>query len=130
MGFYIKDLYVSSAKWRPHDPLTNPPTVPETSPVFFAAKYLRDIIVVGGRGNAMPNPDDDSFTRWTRFTTWPTPTPTPWAELSTVIHEEDYLSIRETLVRAVEVVDKAMSALQPTVGQLDEAIDVLNSARG
>ena len=50
MGFYIKDLYVHRVPtfdW--HDKLTNPPTIPETSPIIRAAA-LSPHVVVGGRG--------------------------------------------------------------------------------
>jgi hypothetical protein len=138
MGFYVKDMYISSTRWRPHDPLTNPPTIPETSPVFVAAKYLTVLQrgrVAGGGGQAgYPNPEGGG----TEYPTWTVPTyltlttlttTTPVIDPSEVIREEDYLRIRETLRQATEVIDKAMEQLTPQREQLTEALEALQSAR-
>lgn len=143
MGFYIKDLYVSSERWRLHDPLTNPPTIPETSPVFVAAKYLRELTAVqrgrvatGSAGRAgYPNPDGDGG--GVEYPTWTVPTymttilttTTPVVDVSSVIREEDYLRIRENLRQATEVIDKAMAELVPERQQLAEAVETLQSAQ-
>src|SRR6188768_2928154 len=51
MGFYIKDLYVHRVpKFRWHDSLTNPPTIPETSPIIRAAALSPHVAVGRGGG--------------------------------------------------------------------------------
>ncbi len=62
MGFYVKDLYVQRVpKFRWHDKLTNPPTVPETSPIIEIAALSPQIAQVraaGGGGGAFLPADD------------------------------------------------------------------------
>jgi len=140
MGFYVKDIYVSSNRWRLHDPLTNPPTIPETSPVFVAAKYLQELTAVqrgrvAGGAAGYPNPEGDGggLGYTTMTVTLPTittlTTTTPVIDVSSAIREEDYLRIRENLRQATEVIDRAMEQLTPQREQLDEAVEALQSAR-
>jgi hypothetical protein len=141
MGFYIKDLYVTSSRWFLHDRLTNPPTVPETSPVLVAAKYQHVVAkayqkaiaqrAAGSAGAAgMPGPDDDgSWVTWT-IPTFPTRTTSPYLDLGDILEESDYLQIREVLKQSLETVERTISALSPDAKQLDQAIDALDSARG
>jgi hypothetical protein len=143
MGFYVKDIYVSSNRWRLHDPLTNPPTIPETSPVFVAAKYLQELTAVqrgrvaadtAGRAG-FPNPDGDGG--GVEYPTWTVPTymttilttTTPVIDVTSVIREEDYLRIRENLRQAAEVIDRAMEQLTPQREQLDQVMETLQSAQ-
>ena len=58
MGFYVKDLYVQRVpKFQWHDKLTNPPTIPETSPIIEIAALSPQIAQVragGGGGGVLP----------------------------------------------------------------------------
>src|SRR4051794_14111682 len=60
MGFYIKDLYVHRVpKFDWHDKLTNPPTVPETSPIIQVAALSPHLEVEGRGGGLVGLPADD-----------------------------------------------------------------------
>ena len=50
MGFFVKDLFVQRVPkftWR--DPLTNPPTIPETSPIIQVAALSPNVAVAAAR---------------------------------------------------------------------------------
>ena len=67
MGFYVKDLYVQRVpKFQWHDKLTNPPTIPETSPIIEIAALSPQIAQVragGGGGGVFLPADDTTSTR-------------------------------------------------------------------
>ena len=63
MGFYIKDLYIARVpKYVWHDKLTNPPTIPETSPVIRVTQLSPRFTAVtdGQNGGGSELPADDT----------------------------------------------------------------------
>jgi hypothetical protein len=133
MGFYIKDLYVSSARW--HDPLTNPPTVPETSPVLVAAKYHTAVVRAveaggvarGGQVATLLPPDDGGWV-WPTWWTITHTTTSPYRNPGEVIQEGDYLQILTVLRQSVETVERVMESLKPNQEQLNHVSKTLESA--
>jgi hypothetical protein len=116
MGFYIKDLYVNAATWPPHDPLTNPPTVPETTPWVLVAAKLRDVAVQNGQAGDLDE----------QHTTAPTvPTTFPFGSGAAVIDEADYARIHTVLTQTLAAVENAMAAMKPEDGQVEYARNLL-----
>ncbi len=144
MGFYVRDLYLDSSRFRrvkltdliTHDPLTNPPTVPETSPIVVVAQLSPRIAefagavaagriasaevhefvnMVGGAAvSAYLYPDPDG--------TGPgVPTPiTPIAhKFDDVLQESDLVSVKGSLEQAVRLADSAVERMQPTEKDID-----------
>ena len=94
MGFFVKDLFVQRVPkftWR--DPLTNPPTIPETSPIIQVAALSPNVAVArrgAGGGAALPADDNTLFT----VPSWLSPIIAPGGRLQ----ESDLTVVRETLV--------------------------------
>lgn len=107
MGFYIKDLYVHRVPtfdW--HDKLTNPPTIPETSPIIRAAA-LSPHVVVGGRGGGEVGMPADENTLWT------IPTPiTPVVFPGSRLEETDLQLVRDNLRVTLEAVERQIDTMQ------------------
>lgn len=144
MGFYLKDLYVDvgalrRTAWRDlfHDPLTNPHTVPETSPAIAVAALSPAIAGATGRVlagdlrgveevamgigvaamSAYLPAFDDGVAPPSRIS--------PIADhLHTLLDESDLLQAREALTVALGQVDAAVDRLRPT----GEDLDVLRAA--
>jgi hypothetical protein len=113
MGFYIKDLYVRRVpKYQWHDPLTNPPTIPETSPIIRVAALSPKLVDVktraGGSGGSVFLPADD-----TTLYTIPTPI-TPIVIPVGRLEEVDLVAVRETLATTLAVLDSEIKGLQAT----------------
>jgi|GEM_PF-1236965 len=112
MGFYIKDLYVRRLpKFTWHDPLTNPPTVPETSPIIRVAALSPQIArlqtrAAGGGGGGVFLPADD-----TTLYTIPTPI-TPIVFPVGRLDEADLQQVRESLAVTLKVVEREIEGLQ------------------
>ena len=110
MGFYIKDLYVHRVpQFRWHDKLTNPPTIPETSPIIRAAA-LSPHVVVGGRGGQgggeVGLPSDEN-------TLWTIPTPiTPVVFPGSRLEETDLQLVRDNLRVTLEAVERQIDTMQ------------------
>ena len=110
MGFYIKDLYVHRVpKFRWHDPLTNPPTIPETSPIIRAAALSPHIAVGrGGGGGSVGLPADDN-------TLYTIPTPiTPIVFPGSRLEETDLQLVRDNLRVTLETVERQIDSMQAT----------------
>lgn len=110
MGFYIKDLYVHRVpKFRWHDPLTNPPTIPETSPIIRAAALSPHIAVGrGGGGGSVGLPADDN-------TLYTIPTPiTPIVFPGSRLEETDLQLVRDNLQVTLEAVNRQIDSMQAT----------------
>ncbi|GEK20188.1 hypothetical protein [Cellulomonas xylanilytica] len=122
MGFYVKDLYVQRVpKFRWHDKLTNPPTVPETSPIIEIAALSPQIAQVraaGGGGGAFLPADD--MTLYT-VPSWLTPIINPARHLS----EVDLHTVRESLAVTLKAVDQQIEGLQGTAEDIEYATSVL-----
>ena len=107
MGFYIKDLYVHRVpKFDWHDKLTNPPTVPETSPIIRVAALSPHLEAEGRGGGLVGLPADDN----TLFTI-PTPI-TPIVFPGTRLEETDLQLVRENLRVTLEAVDRQIESMQ------------------
>ena len=122
MGFYVKDLYVQRVpKFTWHDPLTNPPTIPETSPIIKIAALSPQLGELrprgGGGGVFLPADDTTLYTIPTSIT----PIVTPVGKLA----EADLQSVRETLAVTLKVVEKQIEQMQPTAEELSYAGSVL-----
>jgi len=117
MGFYIKDLYVHRIpKFKWHDPLTNPPTIPETSPIIRSAVLSPHVAQVvrggGGGGGDVGLPADDQ-TLWTIPSRWtPVVSPVGHLELS------DLQLVRENLMVTLKAVDAQLETMQPSAEDL------------
>lgn len=123
MGFYIKDLYVHRVpKFGWHDKLTNPPTIPETSPIIHVAALSPHVLVErragGGGGTYLPA---DDTTLWTIPTTI-TPIVTPGGRLEIL----DLKAARENLAAALKAVDMRIDEMQPTAEDLAYVKEVFN----
>ena len=115
MGFYIKDLYVHRIPKGPwHDPLTNPPTIPETSPIIRTAVLSPHVAQVGrgGGGGGTFLPADDT-TLWT-IPTHITPIVTPAGRLEL----NDLQLVRDNLVATLKAVDAQLETMQPSAEEL------------
>lgn len=153
MGFYVRDLYLDSARFRritvtdiiTHDPLTNPPTIPETSPILVVAKLTPQIaeftgaVKAGHVGHAAvqefagaigsaavsaylyPDPDGGSGD---------IPTPiTPFVHRFTeALREEDLAAVRGSLETAVKLADGVLERLQPTERDIEVVRGALEGA--
>ncbi|MDM7832339.1 hypothetical protein [Cellulomonas edaphi] len=125
MGFYVKDLYVRRVpKWKWHDPLTNPPTVPETSPIIRIAALSPQIADIqtrasGGGGGGVFLPADD-----TTLYTIPTPI-TPIVFPVGRLDESDLVLVRETLATTLDAVDRQIEGMQGTADDIAYASSVL-----
>ena len=124
MGFFVKDLFVQRVPkftWR--DPLTNPPTIPETSPIIQVAALSPNVAVArrGGWGGAANLPADDN----TLFTvpSWLSPIITPGGRLQ----ESDLAVVRETLVTTLKAVDDHIATMQPTAEDLEHLSSVIQA---
>lgn len=147
MGFYVKDLYIDGGAlrrtaWRDlfHDPLTNPHTVPETSPAIAVAALSPAVaeatgrlragdlrgaeqvaLAVGGAALSAYLPADD--------TVLPPSPITPIADqVGVLLDESDLLHARDALRVALRQVDAAVERLQPTGRDLEVlrgAVDAL-----
>ncbi|MGA4670236.1 hypothetical protein ACPCG0_10660 [Propionibacteriaceae bacterium Y1923] len=121
MGYYIKDLYVERVpKFRWHDKLTNPPTIPETSPIIKVAALtpaLGRYNSGGGDGTALPADDTTLYTIPTPIT--PIVTPVGRLELS------DLQLVKENLLATLKAVDLQLEKMQPSAEELDYARKVI-----
>lgn len=121
MGFYVKDLYVQRVPKFPwHDKLTNPPTVPETSPIIRVAALSPQIAQVqarGGGGVFLPADDTTLYTIPTSIT----PIVTPVGRLQ----EADLQQVRETLTVTLRAVEQQIEAMKPSAEDLSYATSVL-----
>ena len=161
MGFYVRDLYLDSSRFRrvtltdliTHDPLTNPPTIPETSPILVVAQLSPQIaeftgaVKAGGIGQAevhefvnrvgaaavgsylYPNPDGDG----PEIPPWLTPIVRTFSES---LHESDLVAVRSTLEQSVRLAGSAVERLQPSEkdvdvvrGELTAALEGLGAGR-
>ena len=121
MGFYVKDLYVQRVPKFPwHDKLTNPPTVPETSPIIRVAALSPQIAHVQARGGGSVFLPADDTTLYT-IPTSITPIVTPVGRLQ----EADLQQVRETLAVTLKAVDQQIEAMKPTAEDLSYATSVL-----
>jgi hypothetical protein len=113
MGFYIKDLYVHRVpKFQWHDQLTNPPTIPETSPIIRVAALSPHLAASGGRGGEVGLPADD-----TTLLTIPTPI-TPIVLPAGRLEENDLQLVRDNLRATLEAVEQQISQMRPTAEDL------------
>ena len=121
MGFYVKDLYVHRVpKFRWHDKLTNPPTVPETSPIIEIAALSPQIAVLrGGGGGGRP--------ARRRLHVYPIPS---W--LSPIVHagptprrRPTCSIVRESLAATLKAVEQQIDGLQGTAEDIAYAASVL-----
>ena len=122
MGFYVKDLYVQRVpKWQWHDKLTNPPTIPETSPIIEIAALSPQIAQVraGGGGGGVFLPADDT-TLYT-IPSWLTPIVHPARRLS----EADLYTVRESLAVTLKAVEGQIEGLQGSAEDIAYAQSVL-----
>lgn len=125
MGFYVKDLYVQRVpKFQWHDKLTNPPTVPETSPIIRVAALSPQLAEVqvragsnGGGGVFLPADDNTYYTIPSSIT----PIVSPAGRLD----EADLQIVRENLVATLKAVDEQIEGMQPTAEDLAYATSVL-----
>ena len=121
MGFFVKDLFVQRVPkftWR--DPLTNPPTIPETSPIIQVAALSPNVAVARrGAGGAVARPADEN----TLFTvpSWLSPIIAPGGRLQ----ESDLTVVRETLVTTLKAVDDHIATMQPTAEDLEHLSSVV-----
>ena len=113
MGFYIKDLYVHRIpKFKWHDPLTNPPTIPETSPIIRSA-VLSPHVAQGGRGGGDVALPADDTTLWT-IPSRLTPIVTPAGRLE--LH--DLQVVRDNLQATLDAVSAQLETMQPSAEDL------------
>lgn len=113
MGFYIKDLYVHRIpKFKWHDPLTNPPTIPETSPIIRSA-VLSPHVAQGGRGGGDVALPADDTTLWT-IPSRLTPIVTPAGRLE--LH--DLQVVRDNLQATLDAVNAQLETMQPSAEDL------------
>ena len=122
MGFYVKDLYVQRVpKWQWHDKLTNPPTIPETSPIIEIAALSPQIAQVraGGGGGGVFLPADD--TTFYTIPSWLTPIVNPARRLA----EADLHTVRESLAVTLKAVELQIEGLQGTPEDIAYAQSVL-----
>jgi hypothetical protein len=124
MGFYVKDLYVQRVpKFQWHDKLTNPPTVPETSPIIRIAALSPQIAEVqvraGGGGGGVFLPADDT-TLYTVPSHW-TPVISPVGRLN----EADLQLVRENLVVTLKAVEQQIEGMQGSAEDIAYASSVL-----
>ncbi len=113
MGFYIKDLYVHRIpKFKWHDPLTNPPTIPETSPIIRSAVLSPHVAQVGRGGGDVALPADDT-TLWT-IPSRITPIVTPAGRLE--LH--DLQVVRDNLQATLDAVNAQLETMQPSAEDL------------
>ena len=122
MGFYVKDLYVQRVpKFQWHDKLTNPPTIPETSPIIEIAALSPQIAQVraGGGGGGVFLPADD--TTFYTIPSWLTPVVNPARRLS----ESDLHTVRESLAVTLKAVELQIEGLQGTPEDIAYAQSVL-----
>jgi hypothetical protein len=124
MGFYVKDLYVRRVpKFQWHDKLTNPPTIPETSPIIRVAALSPQIAEVqvraanGGGGVFLPADDNTFYTIPTSIT----PIVSPAGRLD----EADLQVVRETLSATLKAVDAQIEGMQATAEDIAYATSVL-----
>ena len=120
MGFFVKDLFVQRVPkftWR--DPLTNPPTIPETSPIIQVAALSPNVAVgrAGGGGAALPADDNTLFT----VPSWLSPIIAPGGRLQ----ESDLTVVRQTLVTTLKAVDEHIATMQPTAEDLEHLSSVI-----
>jgi hypothetical protein len=121
MGFFVKDVFVQRVpKFTWHDPLTNPPTIPETSPIIQVAALSPNVAAVraGGRGGAALPADDNTLVD---VPTWLTPIISPAGRLV----ESDLVVVRETLVATLKAVDDHLATMQPTAEDLEHLSSVV-----
>lgn len=121
MGFFVKDVFVQRVpKFTWHDPLTNPPTIPETSPIIQVAALSPNIAVAGrtGAGSAGLPADDNTLVD---VPTWLTPIISPAGRLV----ESDLSVVRETLVATLKAVDEHIATMQPTAEDLEHLSSVV-----
>ncbi len=124
MGFFLHDLFVQRIpKFVWHDKLTNPPTVPETSPIIHVAALSPRFTATqaGGRGGGAALPADDQ-------TLIDIPTPlTPIVTPADRLTPADLVGVREVLITTLKVVDKEIAAAQATPEDIAHVAEV---ARG
>ena len=120
MGFYVKDLYVQRVpKFQWHDKLTNPPTIPETSPIIEIAALSPQIAVLRGGGGGSGLPADD--TTFYTIPSWLSPIVHPAGRLD----EADLFTVRESLVATLTAVDQHIDSLKGTAEDIEYATSVL-----
>jgi hypothetical protein len=108
MGFYIKDLYVHRVpKFRWHDPLTNPPTIPETSPIIRVSALSPHLAAGRGGGGGevgLPDPENTLYT---------IPTPiTPIVFPGSRLEETDLQVVRDNLQVTLDAVNRQIESMQ------------------
>ncbi|HEY6748565.1 MAG TPA: hypothetical protein VI357_22955 [Mycobacteriales bacterium] len=120
MGFYIKDLYVHRVpKFRWHDRLTNPPTIPETSPIIRVAALSPHLAASGRGGGEVGLPADET-------TLWTVPTPiTPIVLPAGRLEDSDLQLVRDNLRATLEAVEQQISQMQPTAEDLEHVAAVV-----
>lgn len=121
MGFYIKDLYFHRVPHFPwHDPLTNPPTIPETSPIIRATILSPHVGRLGGsRGGGTELPADDN-------TLWTIPTPiTPIVTPAGRLELQDLAAVRDNLVLTLKAVEGQLESMKPSEEDLAYVRSVL-----
>jgi len=147
MGFYIKDLYVDVASarrstWRSllHDPLTNPPTIPETSPAIAVAALSPVLEQAAGRLRAGDLHGVEEVARGIGIAALSVYLPADDGELPPsrispiavyadgLLDEADLLAARDTLRVALDKVDRLTEGLQPDRAQLEHLRDALEGA--
>ena len=124
MGFFIKDLFITeTAKFQWHDKLTNPPTVPETSPIIKIAAMTPQVVRVqagaGGNGGSAGLPADD-----TTLQHIPTPV-TPIVVPDGRLVEADLQLVRDNLTVALRAVESQLETMQATPEQLQHVAEVV-----
>ena len=120
MGFFVKDLFVQRVPkftWR--DPLTNPPTIPETSPIIQVAALSPNVAVArrGAAGAALPA-DENTLVN---VPSWLSPIIAPGGRLQ----ESDLTVVRQTLVTTLKAVDDHIATMQPTAEDLEHLNSVI-----
>ena len=122
MGFFVKDLFVQRVpKFTWHDPLTNPPTIPETSPIIQVTALSPNLAVTrAGAGGAALPADENTLVD---VPTWLTPIIAPGGQL----HESDLTVVRETLLTTLKAVDDHIATMQPTAEDLEHLNSVIQA---
>ncbi len=127
MGFYVKDLYVRRVpKFEWHDKLTNPPTVPETSPIIRVAALSPQIAHVQGSRGTVGNNGGGVFLPADDTTLWTIPTSiTPIVSPVGRLDEADLQLVRDNLAVTLKAVEQQIDAMQGSKEDVAYAASVL-----